>query len=80
MHTFGTGGGKRGRTADLLNAIQTLYQLSYTPTEDVRMIPDPGDEVNPYFDPAASSGQGQPAEAYAANTSASVSAASEKVT
>ena len=25
------GGGKRDRTADLLNAIQTLSQLSYTP-------------------------------------------------
>lgn len=28
------GGGKRGRTADLRNAIASLYQLSYTPTED----------------------------------------------
>ena len=26
------GGGKRDRTADLLNAIQALSQLSYTPT------------------------------------------------
>ena len=26
-----TGGDKRDRTADLLNAIQTLSQLSYTP-------------------------------------------------
>jgi hypothetical protein len=25
------GGAKRGRTADLLNAIQALYQLSYGP-------------------------------------------------
>ena len=27
-----TGGGKRDRTADLLHAMQALYQLSYTPT------------------------------------------------
>ena len=27
------GGDKRDRTADLLNAIQTLSQLSYTPME-----------------------------------------------
>ena len=27
----GTGGGKRSRTADLLHAMQALYQLSYTP-------------------------------------------------
>ena len=26
------GGGKRDRTADLLHAMQALYQLSYTPT------------------------------------------------
>ena len=26
------GGGKGSRTHDLLNAIQTLYQLSYTPS------------------------------------------------
>ena len=26
------GGGKRSRTADLLHAMQALYQLSYTPT------------------------------------------------
>ena len=26
------GGDSRGRTGDLLNAIQALYQLSYTPT------------------------------------------------
>ncbi len=25
------GGGKRDRTADLLHAMQALYQLSYTP-------------------------------------------------
>ena len=29
------GGGKGSRTPDLLNAIQTLYQLSYTPKESV---------------------------------------------
>jgi hypothetical protein len=27
-----TGGAERGRTADLLNAIQALSQLSYSPT------------------------------------------------
>ena len=27
-----SGGGKGSRTPDLLNAIQALYQLSYTPT------------------------------------------------
>ena len=26
-----SGGGKRDRTADLLHAMQALYQLSYTP-------------------------------------------------
>ncbi len=30
------GGDKRDRTADLLNAIQALSQLSYTPIEFVR--------------------------------------------
>ena len=30
--TFGFGGAKRDRTADLLNAIQALSQLSYSPT------------------------------------------------
>lgn len=30
--TFSIGGDKRDRTADLLNAIQALSQLSYTPT------------------------------------------------
>jgi hypothetical protein len=29
--TFSIGGDKRDRTADLLNAIQALSQLSYTP-------------------------------------------------
>lgn len=28
---FLSGGGKRDRTADLLHAMQALYQLSYTP-------------------------------------------------
>ena len=28
-----SGGGKRDRTADLLHAMQALYQLSYTPDE-----------------------------------------------
>ena len=31
------GGAKRSRTADLLNAIQALYQLSYSPEGVVRM-------------------------------------------
>lgn len=30
--TFSSGGDKRDRTADLLNAIQALSQVSYTPT------------------------------------------------
>jgi hypothetical protein len=30
-NTFGAGGGKRDRTADLLVANQTLSQLSYAP-------------------------------------------------
>ena len=29
------GGDSRDRTGDLLNAIQALYQLSYTPTADL---------------------------------------------
>ena len=33
LAAFGIGGGKRDRTADLLNAIQTLSQLSYTPSD-----------------------------------------------
>ena len=32
------GGGKRDRTADLLNAIQALSQLSYTPTHDLTAV------------------------------------------
>jgi hypothetical protein len=33
---FSLGGDKRDRTADLLNAIQALSQLSYTPKYSVR--------------------------------------------
>ena len=32
------GGGMGSRTPDLLNAIQTLYQLSYTPEKDVNIV------------------------------------------
>ena len=32
----GSGGGKGSRTPDLLNAIQALYQLSYTPGSEAR--------------------------------------------
>jgi hypothetical protein len=31
-----SGGGKRSRTADLLHAMQALYQLSYTPAAEER--------------------------------------------
>ena len=31
------GGGKRDRTADLLHAMQALYQLSYTPTANLKL-------------------------------------------
>ena len=31
--TFPSGGDKGSRTPDLLNAIETLYQLSYIPTK-----------------------------------------------
>lgn len=34
------GGGDRNRTRDLLLARQTLYQLSYTPNEHWRNVPD----------------------------------------
>ena len=34
------GGAKRSRTADLLNAIQALYQLSYTPIiGEIKLVP-----------------------------------------
>ena len=33
LHTKTNGGDKGSRTPDLLNAIETLYQLSYIPTE-----------------------------------------------
>ena len=36
-----TGGGKRDRTADLLHAMQALYQLSYTP---VKLVANQGFE------------------------------------
>jgi hypothetical protein len=32
--SYNNGGGKGSRTPDLLNAIQALYQLSYTPKTD----------------------------------------------
>ena len=35
------GGGKRDRTADLLHAMQALYQLSYTP---VKLVANQGFE------------------------------------
>src|SRR5262245_2098796 len=35
------GGGKRDRTADLLHAMQALSQLSYTPTNERRIIVQP---------------------------------------
>ena len=34
MVLYGIGGAKRDRTADLLNAIQALSQLSYNPNDD----------------------------------------------
>ena len=33
-----SGGAKRGRTADLLHAMQALYQLSYGPTREARNV------------------------------------------
>jgi hypothetical protein len=36
-HSSKTGGGKRNRTADLLHAMQALYQLSYTPKTETRV-------------------------------------------
>ena len=38
-----SGGDKRDRTADLLNAIQALSQLSYTPIFCFRSPPSPDD-------------------------------------
>ena len=35
---FGSGGDKGSRTPDLLNAIETLYQLSYIPNKEVARI------------------------------------------
>ena len=48
------GGDKRDRTADLLNAIQALSQLSYTPilyrlAADLINIADLPQNVKPYF-------------------------------
>ncbi len=37
LQWFGDGGGKGNRTPDLLNAIQALYQLSYTPTRKAQV-------------------------------------------
>ena len=50
-----SGGDKRDRTADLLNAIQALSQLSYTPTYCAAalatsiIIPSPPENVNTQF-------------------------------
>ncbi len=44
------GGAKRGRTADLLNAIQALYQLSYGPIRahgGGGVLPPPPADINP---------------------------------
>ncbi len=38
----GGGGAKRNRTADLLHAMQTLYQLSYSPLTPVEGAYRPG--------------------------------------
>ena len=49
------GGDKRDRTADLLNAIQALSQLSYTPNffrvslGRFTIIPHPGEKCKPFF-------------------------------
>lgn len=43
--TFSIGGDKRDRTADLLNAIQALSQLSYTPERNA-ILRDIFDLVN----------------------------------
>ncbi len=43
------GGGMGSRTPDLLNAIQTLYQLSYTPERDILRIAKRHAEVKPFF-------------------------------
>ena len=57
-HPYGCpffGGDKRDRTADLLNAIQALSQLSYTPiffaviAADLLNIPDRPRKVKPIF-------------------------------
>ena len=33
-----SGGARRSRTADLLHAMQALYQLSYSPTQEARNV------------------------------------------
>ena len=38
LHTIRTGGDKGSRTPDLLNAIETLYQLSYIPVSRKRDV------------------------------------------
>ena len=45
------GGDKGSRTPDLLNAIETLYQLSYIPKkENADMISKQGDERKRFFE------------------------------
>jgi hypothetical protein len=44
----GSGGDKRDRTADLLNAIQALSQLSYTPEQE-ELYHGENRIVNPHF-------------------------------
>ena len=38
VNLFWSGGDKRDRTADLLNAIQALSQLSYTPISSKKVV------------------------------------------
>jgi hypothetical protein len=45
------GGAERGRTADLLNAIQALSQLSYSPTGTPRWRVEGGLSANPNESP-----------------------------
>ena len=46
--TFSIGGDKRDRTADLLNAIQALSQLSYNPMRE-EAFSEPRNESQPFF-------------------------------
>ncbi|MEN9658629.1 MAG: hypothetical protein RL571_2094 [Pseudomonadota bacterium] len=48
--SFNSGGGKRNRTADLLHAMQALYQLSYTPPKEIRILQSKFKPVNPPFE------------------------------